>query len=461
MRQIDLHKLTDEARFNGFHAMLLFWCTLVALLDGYDIVIAGAALPSIMKQMGVAAASAGFMLSSAIVGMAIGAVLFGTVADRIGRRRAITICVTLFTVFTVLASFAHDPITFSLLRLLTGLGLGGAVPCMVALLTEYSPSRIRTRIVTLMFTGFAFGAAMAAEMSKGLIAAYGWQVMFQAAGLSIVLVPFILMLLPESMQFLVKAGRTEELEKTVAAFAPDFQLQADDQYVLPTSDKVDGAPMQRLFREGRGFSTIMFWVATFMCLLIVYANASWLPKLMISAGHDQGTALHLLAILQVGIIVGTIFGGWLGDRLPLKKVLLAFFALATMSLGALGLDPALWLLNLLIVVVGATTVGTQFLLYAYAGQFYPAAVRSTGVGWAAGLGRIGGIVGPILVGALIATSIPLSFVFLILATVAAIAFIAVALIDPGRSASAGHENSDAMASSTLSGAAGFGGQVRH
>jgi AAHS family benzoate transporter-like MFS transporter len=103
MRQIDLHKLTDEARFNGFHAMLLIWCTLVALLDGYDIVVAGAALPSIMKQMGVDAASAGFMLSSAIVGMAIGAVLFGTVADRIGRRSAIAICVAIFSVFTALA----------------------------------------------------------------------------------------------------------------------------------------------------------------------------------------------------------------------------------------------------------------------------------------------------------------------------------------------------------------------
>jgi AAHS family benzoate transporter-like MFS transporter len=450
MRQIDLHKLGDEARFNGFHAMLLFWCTLVALLDGYDIVVAGAALPSIMKQMGVNAASAGFMLSSAIVGMAIGAVLFGTVADRIGRRTAITICVALFTVFTALASFARDPITFSVLRFLTGLGLGGAVPCMVALLTEYSPSRIRTRMVTLMFTGFPIGGVIAAEMGKGLIATYGWQAMFLAAGLPIVLVPLFLMFLPDSMQFLVKAGRTEELKKTVAKLAPDFQLQADDQFVLPASDKADNTPMQHLFHEGRGFSTIMFWIAMFMCLLIVYANASWLPKLMISAGHDEHTALHLLMILQVGVIVGTIFGGWLGDRLPLKKVLLAFFALAAMSLGALGLDPALWLLNLLIAAVGAATVGTQFLLYAFAGQFYPAAVRSTGVGWAAGMGRLGGIVGPILIGELVAMNPPLPYVFFVLAIPAAIAFIAVVFIDQRRSATAGHGDMNARMSNALS-----------
>jgi AAHS family benzoate transporter-like MFS transporter len=332
---------------------------------------------------------------------------------------------------------------------------------MVALLTEYSPSRIRTRMVTLMFTGFAVGAAIAAEMAKGLIAAYGWHAMFLAAGLPIILVPFILVLLPESMQFLVKSGRTEELKKTVAKFAPDLQLQANDQCVLPASDKVDSTPMHHLFLEHRGFSTIMLWIAMFMCLLIVYANASWLPKLMISAGHDEHTALHLLVILQVGVIVGTIFGGWLGDRLPLKRVLLAFFALAAVSLGVLGLDPALWLLNLLIAVVGAATVGTQFLLYAFAGQFYPAPVRSTGVGWAAGMGRLGGIVGPILVGALVAMSLPLPYVFIVLGSAAFIAFIAVALIDPRRSASAGHENINAMTSSTLSEGAGRGGLVRH
>jgi len=141
MRYIDLHRLADEARFNGFHGLVLFWCALIIIFDGYDLAVAGIALPSIMKEMGVSPTNAGFMVSSALFGMMVGAIFLGTIADKIGRRLAITICIGLFSVFTAAAGLTHDPVTFSALRFLAGLGIGGVMPNVVAQMTEYSPRR--------------------------------------------------------------------------------------------------------------------------------------------------------------------------------------------------------------------------------------------------------------------------------------------------------------------------------
>ena len=157
MAQIDVHNLSDHAKFNGFHGMVLFWCALIIIFDGYDLAVAGIALPSIMKEMGVTPATAGYMVSSALFGMMFGAIFLGTIADKIGRRWAIVICIILFSVFTALAGLTHDPIAFSATRFLAGLGIGGVMPNVVAQMTEYSPRKMRSTLVTLMFSGYAVG----------------------------------------------------------------------------------------------------------------------------------------------------------------------------------------------------------------------------------------------------------------------------------------------------------------
>ncbi len=199
MKHIDLHKLADNARFNGFHRGVLLWCALIIIFDGYDLAVAGIALPSIMKQMGVSPTNAGFMVSSALFGMMFGAIFLGTIADKIGRRRAIAICIALFSVFTAAAGFTSDPVSFSVMRFLAGLGIGGVMPNVVAQMTEYSPRKIRSTMVTLMFSGYAVGGMLAAVVGKGLIESYGWQSVFLAAGLPVLLIPVILKSMPESM----------------------------------------------------------------------------------------------------------------------------------------------------------------------------------------------------------------------------------------------------------------------
>ncbi len=233
MRQIDVHKLADEARLNRFHALILFWCALIIIFDGYDLAVAGIALPSIMKEMGVTATSAGFMVSSALFGMMFGAIFLGTVADRIGRRRAIAICILLFSVFTAAAGFTSDPVTFSVTRFLAGLGIGGVMPNVVAQMTEYAPRKLRGTLVTLMFSGYSVGGMLAALLGKGLIESYGWQSVFLAAGVPAVLIPLVLRSLPESMPYLVRTGQTAALQAVVSRLVPSHRPQAGDTFTLP------------------------------------------------------------------------------------------------------------------------------------------------------------------------------------------------------------------------------------
>lgn len=443
MQHIDIHKLADHARFNRFHAGILAWCAIIIICDGYDLAVAGIALPSIMKSMGVTAQNAGFMVSSALFGMMFGAIFLGTVADRIGRPRAIAICLALFSIFTAAAGFTSDPYMFSAMRFLAGLGIGGVMPNVVAQMTEYSPRKIRATMVTLMFSGYAVGGMLAALLGKGLIEAYGWSSVFLAAGAPVVLIPFVLKSLPESMPFLVRQNRLAELKDILVRMEPSYQASATDHYAIAAHDKGEGAPISKLFQDGRGFSTVMFWVAFFMCLFMVYALSSWLAKLMAGAGYSLGSALNFVLMLNFGAVIGAIGGGWLADRFHIKYVLVGMYALAAVSITLLGYKVSTEVLYLLVGLAGASTIGTQIVTYAYAGQFYPAAVRSTGIGWASGVGRSGAILAPIVIGTLVGMALPLEQNFVAIAIPAVIATIAVSLIRHGRSATTAIQSSTA------------------
>ena len=436
MRHIDVHKIADEARFNRFHGLVLFWCALIIIFDGYDLAVAGIALPSIMKQMGVQATQAGFMVSSALFGMMFGAIFLGTIADRIGRRWAIVICIALFSVFTAAAGMTSDPVMFSVTRFLAGLGIGGVMPNVVAQMTEYSPRKVRSTMVTLMFSGYAVGGMLAAVLGKGLIESHGWQSVFLAAAAPVVLIPFILKSLPESMPFLLKQGRHDELKAIVARLDPTFKPTAEDRFALPAVDKAADAPVSQLFQDGRGFSTAMFWIAFFMCLFMVYALSSWLTKLMAGAGYSLGSALTFVLTLNFGAMIGAIGGGWLADRFNIKWVLFSMYVLAAVSITLLGVPMPTEALFFVVGLAGASTIGTQIVTYAYAGQFYPMAIRSTGIGFASGVGRSGAILAPIVIGTLVAMALPLQQNFIAIAIPAVIAAVAVAMIKHGRSASA-------------------------
>lgn len=434
MRKIDVHQLADEARFNRFHLKVLLWCLLIIIIDGYDIAVAGTALPSIMKEMGVDASTAGFMASSALFGMMFGAIGLGTLSDRIGRRWTIVICVFLFSVFTAAAGLTTEPVSFSVMRFIAGLGIGGVMPNIVAQMTEYSPRKIRSVMTTLMFSGYALGGILAAVLGKQLIGDYGWQSVFMAAGAPLVLIPFILKSMPESLPYLIAHHDDRHLREIVQRIEPSLRLSADDQFVVPASAKGSGVPIAKLFQDGRGLSTLMFWVAFFTGLFMIYALSSWLTKLMAMAGYSLGSALSFVVALNLGAMFGAIVGGWLADKLHIKWVLVTMYALGGVFLYLMTVPMSTDLLYLVVGAVGACSTGAQIVAYAYCGQYYPMAIRSTGIGMAAGVGRAGAILAPLLIGLIVSLKLPLEQNFLVIAAAGLIGAVALAFINHSRSA---------------------------
>jgi len=438
MQTVNMQKLIDESKFNGYHAMILAWCFLVLVLDGYDLAVVGAALPLIMKEMGVTATTAGFMASSALFGMMLGAMFFGTLADKVGRPLMLVICVALFSVFTAAAGLTHDPLSFSATRFIAGLGIGGVLPIVAAQMGEYAPASIRTRMVALVFAGYAVGGILVALTGKQLIQDFGWQSVFYVAALPVLLIPLILKTMPESVPFLIRNNRDADLLAIAARIDPARQLPPAARFVVSAKADAGSAPIQALFLDQRGFSTIMIWIAFFFGLFMVYALSSWLTKLLALSGYSLGSALNFILVFNIGAIVGAIGGAWLGDRFNIKHVLVSLYAAGAASLTLMGFVKSTDLLFVTVFIVGATTLGTQLVAYAYAAEFYPAAIRSTGVGFASGVGRAGAILAPIMIGALVALDLPLEQNFIAIGLAGLLGMFAVVLINHRLCASVAH-----------------------
>lgn len=426
MRTIDVHPIIDNARFSAFHWMIMAWCGLLLIFDGYDLFIYGVVLPVIMKEWGLSPLQAGALGSYALFGMMFGALAFGSLADRIGRKKGIAICFALFSGATILNGFASSPSEFGIYRFIAGLGCGGLMPNAVALMNEYAPKRLRSTLVALMFSGYSLGGMLSAGVGIVMLPRFGWESMFFAAAIPLLLLPVILYYLPESIGFLVRQGRTEQARTLLKRLAPGCDVMPGDQ-LQAAERKGEGGSVLDLFRNGLATRTLALWLAFFCCLLMVYALSAWLPKLMANAGYSLGSSLSFLLALNFGGMAGAILGGWLGDRYNLVKVKVAFFLVAALSISLLGVNSPMPVLYLLIFIAGATTIGTQILLYAGAAQLYGLSVRSTGLGWASGIGRNGAIVGPLLGGALMGINLPLQLNFIAFAIPGAIAALAMAV----------------------------------
>ncbi|WP_216935456.1 MULTISPECIES: aromatic acid/H+ symport family MFS transporter [unclassified Acinetobacter] len=427
--KVNINTLIDEAKFTPFHWGVLIWCLLIIIFDGYDLVIYGVALPLLMQEWSLSAVQAGMLASTALFGMMFGAMTFGTLSDKLGRKKTIMICVAIFSGFTFIGAFATSPVEFGILRFLAGLGIGGVMPNVVALMTEYAPKRIRSTLVALMFSGYAIGGMTSALLGAWLVPQFGWKIMFLLAGIPLLLLPVIWKFLPESLMYLTNKQQTVKAHDIIQKISPTQVITSDTQFVLNEVQKGDEAPLKALFQQGRSFSTFMFWLAFFMCLLMVYALGSWLPKLMIQAGYSLGASMIFLFALNIGGMVGAIGGGYLADKFHIKKVLTIMFLCGAIALILLGFNSPQFVLYTLIAVAGAATIGSQILLYTFVAQYYPSTVRSTGMGWASGIGRIGAIVGPVLTGALLTMNLPHQMNFFAIAIPGVIAALAIFLVN--------------------------------
>lgn len=437
MRTIDVNEAIDQNPFGRFQWMVVALCGALLIVDGYDVFVAGTVLPTLIAEWGLTKPQAGALQAWALFGMMFGALILGPLADRIGRKKGVAISFVLFTSATVMTGFANSPEQFKVFRFIAGLGCGGLMPNAVALMNEYAPKRLRGTMVALMFSGYSVGGMVAAALGIGIIPSFGWQPMFFVAVIPLLMLPLILWRLPESLGFLISQGKQEEAKAIFAKINPGTTLGADDRLVF-TETKTAKASIAELFRHGRTLRTLMLWLSFFCCLLLVYLLSSWLPKVLQEAGYAERASLLSLFSLNFGGMAGAIMGGRLGDRFGLPKVVVAYFAAAALSISLIGFNPAPGVLFLLVFVAGATTIGTQILLYASVAQLYNLSVRSTGLGWASGVGRIGAIVGPTLGGVLLARELPLGQNFLIFAIPAAVSAMAMLVfaLSNGRGADA-------------------------
>jgi len=443
MQKIDVQKLADEAELNSFHYTIIGWIVLILVIDGFDVAIVGAALPAILADYKIDTTMGGLLASAALMGMVFGNIGFGMLADKFGRRWTLVVGVALFTIFTATTALAKGPIVFATLRFIAGLGLGGVLPIVIALAVEYSPIKIRSRFIAIASCGAALGGVLVALVAKGLIESYGWQGVFLAAGAPVVLIPFILKYIPESLPLLAKKKCDAELRAIVRKISPSYPLQPQDEFLVPHEDEVKAAPIGKVLQDGRAFSAVMIWTANFAGIFMIYALNTWLTKLMGMLGYSLGSALTFLIVYNIGVIVGAFGGGWLFDKLHPKWVLFSFFAMAVVSVvamgGIMGYGTAAPVLLFLIVgAVGAFTYGTQILTNAYGAMFYPTAIRNTACGLNFGLGRIGGILAPVLIGWIIGLNLPPQQNLVAIAVVGLIGAIAIALVDHSVSASAHH-----------------------
>lgn len=390
-----------QARFPKASVLAVLVCWLLVVFDGYDLIVYGTVQSSLISETGwgLTKATAGTIGSMAFLGMMIGAIFAGRMADSWGRRRTILGCAVVFSVFTVLCAFAPNAAIFGILRLLAGIGLGGLVPSANALVAELVPTKWRSTIATLMMSGVPIGGSIAALVGIQLIPAFGWQSMFLVAVLALVIVvPLGLKYLPETLgsEQDARSGKVTANTKASTGFSS-------------------------LLRAPYLGISMLFAVATIATLFAWYGLGTWLPNLMQLAGYNLGSALTFALALNLGAVAGSVITAWAGTRFGPVPTAIAAAAVAAGALVVLVTGPPVTVVYLMLVLAGVGTHGTQCLIIAAVANHYPAHLRGTALGWALGTGRIGAVVAPQAGGLLLAAGLGVNSNFLAFAGAAAIA----------------------------------------
>jgi AAHS family benzoate transporter-like MFS transporter len=396
-----------DDRVNAATVLVVVVCWLAIIFEGYDLIVYGTVVPSLLhdRAWSLNPAQAGAIGSYAVIGMLFGALIVGTLTDFVGRKVTLISCVTLFSLAMGGCALAPTPALFSILRFIAGLGLGGVIPTATAVTIEYAPRNWRTFTYTVMFSGYPLGGILASGLAIPLIPAFGWRIMFWIGVVPLILVvPVALFFLPESVGFLLAKGRRHEAE----VIARRFNLHLDDA-VHPVTDR--WSVVRTLFTRRMLLATLSFWIATFLALFMIFGLNTWVPQIMRTAGYSLGSALSFLLVLDIGTIIGSLLTGAAMDRFGAKSTCIVSFLLAALSLGLLSVRLPLPVTYFLFAIAGVGTIGTQTLLNAYVSKYYPLGSRATALGWSLGIGRFGGILGPLFGGVLLSWGVGLQWNF--------------------------------------------------
>jgi AAHS family 4-hydroxybenzoate transporter-like MFS transporter len=402
---INVTDLIDSRPITKYQASVFFLCALAALMDGYDSVIIGITAPAIAKTLGLDVKTFGPVFSAAQFGFMLGAFIAGPLADRLGRKSILIFSVSVFGLFSLLTPLSGSYEHLVALRLLTGLGLGGASATFVSLSTEYAPLRVRATIVALMWTMVPAGNVVGGLLSSVILPEHGWMLVYYIGGvvpigIAILMIAFV----PESISFLVVRGAGyAELSRIIGRVAPDLQQSPKTQYIV-TEEKSGGASVAQLFSDGRALATICFWITFFCVWLVLITVLAWMVPVLREAGIPISKAPLMVAANSAGAVLGAPIIGLIMDRTNPYYVVISGCLVGAAAVSALGFAvTSVEAFAACAFLEGFTLGGASTGVIALVATSYPTAIRSTGVGWAIGVSRFGAVVGPIFAGAMLSS----------------------------------------------------------
>ncbi|MEU0114425.1 aromatic acid/H+ symport family MFS transporter [Streptomyces bobili] len=423
-----------SARGSRLALLVVGLCWLAVLFDGLDMFIYGSVLPHLLetRTFGLTPDQAGDLGSYATFGMLIGALAAGTIADRIGRKKLMVSCVTLFSLASGLCAVADSVAAFGLGRTLAGVGLGGLLPTAISMVSDYAPRGRGAIVIGLLMTAHHAGGILSAYVAKWLVEPVGWRAAFWVCVLPLLFAPVLARFLPESLSFLVAKGRTEEAR----ALAARYDVE------VPAAKSAKAGPGERwtnlvsLFRGREWTQTLLYWLASFGGLLLVYGVATWLPTLMRAEGYELGSALLFVVVFNLGGIVGMLVAGRAADRFGAPRISAIWFALTAVGVYLLSVHMPMTVTMIVVFLTGVFLNSAQTMIYATVSIRSHPDNRATAVGWTSGMGRFGAVFGPWLGGQLLASGQgEWGFTAFALAGVSSMVFIGIAALrTPGKAA---------------------------
>jgi AAHS family 4-hydroxybenzoate transporter-like MFS transporter len=401
---VNVGEVIENARLNPVRVAGVVLCAVVALFDGFDLQIIGLAAPSIAATMHILAGALGVVFSAAVAGLALGSLGLAPWADHFGRKNVLVVAVVGFAVFTLVTPTAGTVTLLLLYRFLTGLGLGTAVVCAVSLASELVSAKRRGVMAGVLYAGFPLGGVLAGLLGNKLIAAAGWRGLFIVGGVGpLVMAALLIAVLPESLTFLVhRRAPPARIRRAMARIAPDVVIDPARLVAEVTAGR-PGTPVGRLFTVGHRLPTVLVWTVSFVAFGVLVINSSWAPTLLAPVGLPVSRTALALALFNAASVIATAAGGWLITRLGAHRVLPAAFSVAAAGIAGVGMvAPSAAGVTVMEVLVGLGLGCASSGVIALAAVTYSTAIRSMGVGWTMGFGRIGSFVGPLVVGALVA-----------------------------------------------------------
>lgn len=417
---VTVQSIIDGGRLSALQWSVFVLGCLIILADGLDAGAIGYIAPSVMEEWGIDKKDLGPVLSAALIGMSLGALGSGPLADRFGRRWVVIATTFLFGIAMLLSATSQNLGHLEIWRFLTGLGLGAAMPNIATLLAEYMPKKRRMLMVNMMLCMFPLGASLGGVLSAVLLKHFGWHAILIIGGvLPIALVVVLLFALPESVPFLLRQGRQDAARKIIAKLG---RTLADDEELTLADDggKVQqaavGKPLKMLLSGAYLKTGMTMWLCCFMSLLVFYLLMSWMPTILKNAGFGVEQYSLLTAVFPFGGVVGTLIIGWFMDRFNPNRALMATYFISSILLLVTGLfGSSVYLLGGFIFLAGAGLVGAQSSLPSLAAASYPVQCRAAGVSWMHGIGRLGAITGALFGSVIFAFGLDIQGIFMLLA----------------------------------------------